>query len=36
MGNIGNNTPTYAAGLVTGAVLAMVVLAVCFRGNIHF
>lgn len=36
MGNLGSNTPTWAGGLVAGAILAMVAISILFRGNVHF
>jgi len=36
MGNLGQNTPTWAGGIVAGAILLLAGVCVLFRGNIHF
>lgn len=36
MGNFGSNAPTWAGGIVAGAIVAMVAICVLFRGNVHF
>lgn len=33
---ISNTSPTWAGGIVAGAILLLVGISVLFRGNIHF
>lgn len=34
--NLGSNTPTFAGGIVAGAILFLVGVCVLFKGNVHF
>lgn len=33
---ISNNSPTWAGGIVAGAILFLVGVSILFRGNVHF
>ena len=36
MNNLGSNAPTWAGGMVAGAILFLVGISILFRGNVHF
>jgi hypothetical protein len=36
MSNFGSNAPTWAGGIVAGAIVAMVAISILFRGSVHF